>query len=149
MGSSPEKAMTLRTATAADRERLVAIDSYAAEYPSRGAEIDEWLATAEVVVAERDGLMVGYAAVNHAFLGQPYLAIVMVAADARRQGIGRALVTSCGERHLRLWTSTNESNLAMQRLFAGAGFRLAGRVEGLDQGDPELFYHWDQTRASR
>lgn len=36
--------------------------------------------------------------------------------------------------------STHRSNLPMQRLLEGLGYRLSGMVDDLDPGDPELFY---------
>jgi GNAT superfamily N-acetyltransferase len=138
-GLSDLDGVSIRAGTAADRDWLVAIDSYAAEHPSRIAEIEEWLA-AETLVAERAGQVLGYAAISRAFLGQPYVALLMVAGAQRRRGIGRRLLAAACDRYPRLWTSTNESNRPMQALLGRAGFRLAGRIEGLDVGDPELFY---------
>ncbi len=40
----------------------------------------------------------------------------------------------------KLFTSTNASNGAAQRLFASAGFVRSGQIEHLDEGDPELVY---------
>jgi GNAT superfamily N-acetyltransferase len=135
----------IRAGTEADRGALAAIDAYAADHPSRIAEIESWLRSAEVLVAERAGRVVGYAAVSCEFLGQPYLAILMVGEEHRRQGVGGQLVAAACDRHLRLWTSTNESNLSMQALLRAGGFRCTGRIEGLDEGDPELFYLRDHT----
>jgi RimJ/RimL family protein N-acetyltransferase len=39
-----------------------------------------------------------------------------------------------------LFTSTNQSNIAMQRLCESCGFERSGIVENLDEGDPELIY---------
>jgi hypothetical protein len=39
-----------------------------------------------------------------------------------------------------LWTSTNESNAPMRALLAAHGYIPSGAVEGLDEGDPELFF---------
>jgi hypothetical protein len=40
-----------------------------------------------------------------------------------------------------LFVSTNESNVPMQALLINLGFRPSGRVENIDPGDPELFFH--------
>ena len=39
-----------------------------------------------------------------------------------------------------LWTSTNQSNRPMRRLLSSRGYRQAGKITGLDHGDPELFF---------
>jgi ribosomal protein S18 acetylase RimI-like enzyme len=142
---SDSRDLIIRRGSAADHDALAAIDSYAADHPSRISEVDAWLVSAEVLVAERAERVMGYAVVTSGFLGQPYLAMLMVAADVRRQGIGRQLVETHRAGRQLLWSSTNESNRAMQALLGQLGFRLAGRIEGFDKGDPELFYLWNHT----
>ena len=39
-----------------------------------------------------------------------------------------------------MFTSTNQSNLPMQRLCDRLGYVKSGYVENLDEGDPELIY---------
>lgn len=41
---------------------------------------------------------------------------------------------------VQIFTSTNESNRHMQHVLAKAGYHLAGRIEELDPGDPEIIY---------
>jgi hypothetical protein len=40
----------------------------------------------------------------------------------------------------RLFTSTNESNIAMRALLFTRGYRESGRIENLDPKDPELVF---------
>jgi acetyltransferase (GNAT) family protein len=64
----------------------------------------------------------------------------MVAEDFRGQGIGAELLQDAQRQRdtAKLFTSTNLSNQPMQRLLARLGWRSAGIVYGLDEGDPEL-----------
>lgn len=75
------------------------------------------------------------------------LDLVMVDPEHRRTGVGQALIrhamTIC--QTPQLWTSTNRSNTIMQALLVRMGFVPSGMVEGLDIGDPELFYRIDAT----
>jgi RimJ/RimL family protein N-acetyltransferase len=41
----------------------------------------------------------------------------------------------------RLFTATEESNQAMQRLCEALGFVHSGRIEGLEDGEIELIYY--------
>ena len=50
----------------------------------------------------------------------------------------QAAVTACDT--AKLFTSTNQSNVAARRLMAKAGFVPSGMIENLDEGDPELVY---------
>jgi hypothetical protein len=40
----------------------------------------------------------------------------------------------------KLWTSTNQSNQAMRLLLPRLGFIESGRIDNLDEGDPELVF---------
>jgi uncharacterized protein (DUF952 family)/GNAT superfamily N-acetyltransferase len=74
------------------------------------------------------------------FLGRDFADLLVVAPAVRRQGVGSALLAAAvgaaeGER---VFTSTNVSNLPMRALLAGHGWRLSGRLSGLDPDDDEL-----------
>jgi hypothetical protein len=64
------------------------------------------------------------------------------AGPLRRKGVGTGLLhfveRACTT--VTIFVSTNLSNLPMQGLLTKSGYQLAGVVEGLDEGDPELFY---------
>ncbi len=40
----------------------------------------------------------------------------------------------------KLWTSTNESNVAMRNLLVRLGFIPSGQIDNLDEGDLELVF---------
>lgn len=93
-------------------------------------------------VFERDGEVLGYVALDYSFFGNGFVSHLLVREDARREGIGEALMrhamASC--RTGKLFTSTNLSNAPMQALLGKLGFELTGVVHDLDLGDPEIFY---------
>lgn len=134
--------MNIRAAVEADIQALVVLDTFAADHPGRVDQIVAWVRAGEAVVAEMEGRAVGYAAVRRIFFGEAFTDMLMVAAGARRTGVGRALM-----RHIhanavgpRLWVSTNESNAPMRSLLASEGYAFAGKIEGLTEGDAELFF---------
>ena len=68
--------------------------------------------------------------------------MLYVQQDWRRQGVGQILLgylEKVCHTH-KLFTSTNLSNLPMQRLLAKLNYRLSGVIHDLDEGDPELVY---------
>jgi len=77
-----------------------------------------------------------------AFFGYDFLQLLRVAPNYRRRGIGTALVKAWEESsHTpKLFTSTNESNVAMQRLCEQLGYVRSGVIGHLDEGDPEVVY---------
>ncbi|WP_236899598.1 GNAT family N-acetyltransferase [Devosia sp. SL43] len=121
---------------------LVSLDSVATLEPARVAEIAAWIDAGFCFLASRDGQPVGYGVLHHHFFHRGMLELVMVDPRHRRSGIGQAIIrhaiANC--RTPQLWTSTNQSNAAMQALLAQMGFVPSGIIEGLDADDPEMIY---------
>jgi ribosomal protein S18 acetylase RimI-like enzyme len=138
----------IRDAVPADAPRISALDTVAAAgAEERRTSIGRWIASGSTRVAVTADEMaadevVGYCVTERTFLGQAFVEVLMVAASARGQGIGAELLLDAQRRcdTAKLFTSTNLSNQPMQRLLARLGWRSAGIVYGLDEGDPELFF---------
>ncbi|VTR27566.1 Acetyltransferase (GNAT) family [Serratia fonticola] len=96
--------------------------------------------------------MMGYGVLNYHFFGCGFIEMLMVGEHCRRRGIGLALIAALKSRcrHPKLFTSTNRSNLPMQRLLLNAGFIASGQVDNLDDGDPEqVFFYPSWERKNR
>lgn len=97
-----------------------------------------------VAVAEEDGVVCGFIVWNREFFSLPFIWLVAVAVPHRGRGIASELMAfvedECGPG--RLYSSTNESNEGMHRLFARRGYRRAGTAD-VDPGDLEVFYRVD------
>jgi ribosomal protein S18 acetylase RimI-like enzyme len=132
----------IRIAKPEDIAALCALDSRLPEDPHRAEEIDTWVRASQAHVALIAGEPAGYAVLTHSFFREGFMEMLMVGTQFRRQGVGTALVEQLARRcrTQRLWTSTNQSNLAMQSLLTRLGFTRSGIVEGLDEGDPELIW---------
>ena len=76
------------------------------------------------------------------FYGRDFIDLLVVGESARRHGVGRMLMrTAVGAATTpRVFTSTNESNAPMRALLESEGWSYSGRLEGLDEGDPELVF---------
>ncbi len=134
--------MELRIATITDAEAIIAFDHVAASEPARIQFIYHQIELSACYVAVIDAKVVAYAVLNYKFYDNGWIEMLYVHPEFRRQGIGSALlhhlVNEC--RTPKLFTSTNQSNFPMQRLFAMLEFDRSGFIENLDEGDPELVY---------
>ncbi|MCX4775335.1 GNAT family N-acetyltransferase [Streptomyces sp. NBC_01264] len=142
----------VRRASESDADALIGIDTVAVEgSDERQASIRRWCRQGLAIVAEHASGPLGYCVVEYTFFDQGFVTMLMVAPAARSQGVGQLLLhaaaASCTTP--KLFTSTNLSNHAMQRLLQRVGWAPAGLLHGLDEDDPELFYlHRQQTEPT-
>lgn len=134
--------MILRRASISDADAIVAFDHVAASEPARVRFIHDQIKSSACYVAVIDANVVAYAVLNYKFYDNGWIEMLYVHPRFRRQGIGSALI-----RHLidecrtpKLFTSTNQSNFPMQKLFAMLEFDRSGFIDNLDEDDPELVY---------
>jgi GNAT superfamily N-acetyltransferase len=139
--------VAIRVGCARDFAALRAVDALARRDDSRARTLRRALAAGECLVAcEGDGV-IGFAIADQSFYEHGFLRLLVVREDARRRGVGSALVRAVEARceSAKLFTSTNASNQPMQRLLARLGYVRSGVIENLDPGDPE----WVYVRALR
>lgn len=134
--------LTIRPAVEADAAPIFAFDLVAQEDPGRREYIHLVIAAGRCHVAVEEDVVQGYVVFDHSFFAQGFVELLYVTPDARRRGVGRALMRYVEGlcQTPKLFTSTNLSNHPMQALLARAGYKLSGAIHDLDEGDPELIY---------
>jgi ribosomal protein S18 acetylase RimI-like enzyme len=134
--------ITVRTATISDHQTLIDVDGRAKTHPARAAFIEKCLPAGECLIGEIGTEVFGFVVLNHSFFGHGFVPLIVVAAPFRRRGLALSLLAAAAQRckSEKLFTSANTSNKAAQALFERAGFVKSGRVENLDDNDPELIY---------
>ncbi len=89
-----------------------------------------------------NNLSVGFVIFDYRFFDQGWIELIIIGDAYRGKGIGeQAIDLICKKSKTdKVFTSTNRSNMPMQKVLTKSGFSFAGKLIGLDEGDPELFY---------
>ena len=139
--------ISLRMATEKDKSLAVAFD-YALDKDEhielkREEKITKAIFDKECYMVLADNLVVGFIIFDYRFFDQGWIELIIIDEKCRGKGIGRqAIDLMCKQSKTnKVFTSTNSSNIPMQRALTKAGFTFAGKIDGLDDGDPELFYY--------
>lgn len=111
-------------------------------FPAHQQTLREAVASRTCFVGICEGEMAGFAVFDYSFFHLGFLSLLFVLPQYRRQGVAGALMAFVEQNCTtpKLFTSTNLFNLPMQSLLVRRGYRLAGVIHYLDEGDPELVY---------
>ena len=140
----------IRPATAVDLVAILHLDPRAvAGDQERAGFLTRCTAVGECDVYVAGDAVAGYVVRRPAhFLGRDFVELLMVDAAHRRSGIGRALLRHALDTAFsaQVFTSTNASNQPMRALLRAEDWSFSGQLDGLDEGDPELFFY--KTRGA-
>ena len=132
----------IRAAEANDADAILAFDLIAQGDETRQDFIHEAIERGCCTIVEVEAQPAAYIIVERKFFGWPFIDLVYVRTDYRKHGFATALMQhiedTCNTE--KLFTSTNLSNLPMQRLLEKLDYTISGVVHNLDEGDPEVFY---------
>lgn len=139
--------ISLRLATEEDKSLVVAID-YALNKDEhvelkREEQITKAISNKECFVILEDNETIGFVIFDYRFFSQGWIELIIIDEKHRGKGIYRQVFDLiCKQcKATKVFTSTNSSNLRMQKALMKSGFVFSGKLDGLDDGDPEFFYY--------
>ncbi|PGL68951.1 GNAT family N-acetyltransferase [Bacillus sp. AFS055030] len=124
-----------------DCESIVILDSQIIDSRIREHLIKSSIEENRCLVCEINKRIVGFLIYHKFFFGHLFIDLIIVSLEMRRLGIAKNLmkyVEFYSER--KLFSSTNKSNIKMQKVFQSLGYIKSGFIDHLDEGDPEIIY---------
>ena len=129
-------------ATISELENIQKIDKIAVNNSERINTIKISIDNNQCLIAKADNKVAGYLVFNKSFYHNNFIDLLIVDQLFRRQGIGTALIRFYENiiKKGKIFTSTNKSNVIMQKLMNKLGYIKSGIVYNLDEDDPEMIY---------
>lgn len=135
--------MWVRHAKESDHPAITSIDPAIDIDAHRRALIAQAITEENCWIAGRDSVAEGYLTLSpRHFFGRDFIALVIVRASSRRQGLASALFQAAESNATtrQLFTSTNQSNRPMQAFLKTRDYQDAGTITHLDEDDPEIIF---------
>ncbi|OXS60078.1 acetyltransferase (GNAT) family protein [Bacillus sp. V-88] len=131
----------VKYAQLSDLEPIVAIDQQVIGHSNRRGEIEKAIREQACLII-KEGKATGFLLFNTRFFENAFVSLIIIAPEERRKGYASSLLKyfekiSPTEK---IFSSTNQSNIEMQKVFQKNGYTPSGKIENLDPGDPELIY---------
>lgn len=129
-------------AAAQDLDEIMYIDSEVMGDTSRRSYIANAIESGLCICAREGDEMVGFLLYDTHFFDCSFISLIIVSPSKRRKGYASMLLNYMMRISptVKVFSSTNRSNVRMQNVFAANGFIQSGIVENLDEGDPELIF---------
>lgn len=139
--------ISLRKATIKDKTLVVdfdySLDAVEHIELKREEKITKAILDKECSIILKNDIAIGFVIFDYRFFDQGWVELIIIDEKYRGKGVGgQTFDLICKQcKTDKVFTSTNSSNIPMQKALAKAGFSFAGKLIGLDDGDPELFYY--------
>lgn len=131
----------VRFAGPEDLEWCVVEDDHVTEQIIRNKIVND-----EIIIAEIDGRQIGYIRIEYLWSIKPYIGVIFVEDDYRREGIGRKMLNFLANHlikygHDELYSSSQANEPEPQAWHRGNGFVECGIINGINEGAiGEIFF---------
>ncbi|MDM5195770.1 GNAT family N-acetyltransferase [Bacillus hominis] len=132
-----------------DLDSILHIDIDVLGDDSRRDYIKQAIEDERCIIVQENNSISGFLTYDTNFFGCTFLSLIIISPMKRRQGHASSLLSYMLEHSptQKIFSSTNESNRSMQKVFSANGFIRSGIIENLDEGDPEIIFYIKKLRA--
>ncbi|WP_394186081.1 GNAT family N-acetyltransferase [Metabacillus halosaccharovorans] len=119
-----------------DIEKIISIDSEVIGNTNRLSYLEKTIELGHCIIAKEDNDIVGYLTYDTSFFECAFISLVVISPSNRRKGFASLLLDNMVSNSptTKVFSSTNRSNISMQRVFISNGFIQSGIVEDFDMG---------------
>ena len=123
-------------------EEICAIDQDVIGDFSRSETIRTAVQEKRCLIQQSEQGIAGFLIFTNDFFDNNFISLIIVKPSERRKGVATALLAFYVEMAdtRKIFSSTNQSNTGMHKVFEAAGFVKSGYIENLDDDDPEIIY---------
>ncbi|QHA92227.1 GNAT family N-acetyltransferase [Bacillus sp. N1-1] len=125
-----------------DLDKIVHVDSEVIGNTSRRNLIRNAIEMGCCIVVQETNNIAGFLTYDTNFFECSFISLIIVSPSKRRKGYASLLMEYMinNSPTAKVFSSTNCSNVRMQKVFEANGFIQSGNIENLDEGDPEIIY---------
>jgi ribosomal protein S18 acetylase RimI-like enzyme len=125
-----------------DLDKIVNIDSQVIGNTSRRDYIENAIELGHCIITKNKEDIEGFLIYDTNFFECSFISLIIVSPSKRRKGYASLLMDYMMKISptMKVFSSTNRSNISMQKVFHANGFIQSGIVENLDEGNPEIIY---------
>ncbi|KMM37950.1 GNAT family N-acetyltransferase [Guptibacillus hwajinpoensis] len=125
-----------------DLDKILQVDSEVIGNTGRRNFIRNAIERRNCIVVQEENNIVGFLIYDTNFFDCSFISLVIVSPSKRRKGYASLLMEYMlnNSPTVKVFSSTNCSNVRMQKVFEANGFIQSGNIENLDEGDPEIIY---------
>ncbi|KFN01168.1 GNAT family N-acetyltransferase [Bacillus clarus] len=125
-----------------DVDSIIQIDIDVIENDSRRDYIEHAIHKGTCIIVQNDASIVGFLTYDTSFFDCTFISLIIISPTERRKGCASSLITYMlsNSPTKKIFSSTNQSNENMHKVFQANGFIHSGIIENLDEGDPEFIY---------
>ena len=123
-------------------DEIAHVDSEVIGNTSRRNFIKDSIEREQCIIVQEANDIVGFLTYDTNFFDCSFISLMMVSPSKRRKGYASLLLAYMINHSptAKVFSSTNCSNVMMQKVFEANGFIQSGKIENLDEGDPEIIF---------
>ncbi|MED1862225.1 GNAT family N-acetyltransferase [Fictibacillus nanhaiensis] len=134
--------MEIHNAKKHDLYKIIELDKKMIGSDHRKEEINQAIKEERCFIMYQEEKIAAFLIYHTHFFDCCFISLIMVDPEHQRKGLASSLLTHMTEVSptTKLFSSTNESNESMKKVFLKNQFKKSGFVDNLDEGDPEIIY---------